>query len=156
MRTLVLSIFLASTLSASAQQSAEPKTPSTESDWQNIEVPPVGTSIYVNAKSRDLNCTLKSVDSDALTCTQAQDVVVKRAEIQTVKMAHRGRSAVLGMAIGGAVGVVAAEAAWNSHWSWNGVNRGSVAAYVGVPFAGIGALVGYFTDFTRSTIYRAK
>jgi hypothetical protein len=149
MRRLLFALFTVTCLSAAAQSPEG-------SNWQHVQALPAGTSLHIDARSGNITCKLKSVTGDSITCTHAKETTIQRSEIKTIKLAHRGRSAAAGTAIGAATGVVAVEAAWNNNWRWNAVNRGSVAAYAGVPLAGVGAVVGYFTDFTRSTIYRAQ
>jgi hypothetical protein len=157
MRTFLLAMLLIPALPVPAQELIQPATapPPAGSNWQHVQALPPGTPVHISARARSLTCTLISVDADTLTCAQTGNVVLQRSEIKNIKIAHRGRSAASGAAIGAAVGVIAVEAAWNKNWSWGGINRGTVAALVGVPIGGLGALAGLFTDFTKSTVYKA-
>jgi hypothetical protein len=150
MRILPLALLAVIIPSATAQQP-----PPAGSNWQHVQALPAGTSIHVNTKTGKQLCNLKSATDDTLTCTHGKDLVFQRSEIKSIKLTKHSRSSATGAAIGGGAGIAIVEAAWNNHWSFNGINRGSVAAFAGVPLAVAGGFVGYFTDFTASTVYKA-
>jgi len=159
MRAVVLLMMLALALSAPAQQPTQslPQPPPAGSNWQHVQALPAEASIHVNIISGSTVCSLKSVDDQILTCTHGQkDLIFQRSQIKSIKLARRYRSTWIGIAIGGATGIVAVEAAYKPTWDYPPViNRGSVAAIVGVPLAIVGGIVGHFTDFTGFTIYKA-
>ena len=151
----------AAPLSASAQAAAAPPPPA-GSNWQNVQALPVGTSIQVSiqakASTRHTVCTLTAVDADSLACDRnvrfnVQKVLFQRTEIRTVKLTRRGRSAVFGAAIGAGAGAVAGgiQGARSNYFAVHGAFA-MIYAFAGA-FAG--APIGYLTDFSASTVYRA-
>jgi hypothetical protein len=157
MRKVLLSLFLASALCASAQQPGQPVQPA-GSNWHHVEVLPIGASISVKSRDRQQNCTLKSVDADTLTCTHGKDFVFQRTEILTIKIPHRGRSALIGTAIGAGTGAIIGFASTSSSCDADKlcfITRDAVAAVASVVGGGIGALTGALSDFSHSTVYKA-
>jgi hypothetical protein len=156
MRSLLLALFLlASAIAAPAQTPMPPA----GSNWQHVQALPLGTSIHVDAKKSHALCDLKTIDADTLTCERdtgvgTKEIIFQRPEIKNIKLARRGRSAVLGGLIGaGTGGLIGGLAGIHSnyfavHGAW---------ALIGA-FAGgfAGAPTGYLTDFSASTIYRAN
>jgi hypothetical protein len=126
------------------------------SDWHRVEALPLGVSIYVNARTRHQTCKLKTVDADTLTCSNGNNPMYQRAEITSIKITRRGRSALLGLGIGAGAGAITGFAVGTKPGGFFGPNafRGAIAAV----FAGIGGLagagVGAATDMMRSTIYK--
>jgi hypothetical protein len=139
--------------SVSAQQSVTP--PPAGSDWQHVQALPIGASIQVQARKSHANCNLKSVDADTLTCTHRKDIVFQRADILTIRVPRRGRSALAGMGIGAGAGAVFGYAASGCQSPPCFIPRPAAAGIFAVPGAVIGALTGLVTDFTRSTVYKA-
>jgi hypothetical protein len=137
---------------------AKAPTPLAGSDWRYVQALPVGTSVYVSAKTRHTACKLQRVDADSFTCFGAgKDAVFPRSEIKTIQIAHRGRSTLVAtvpgdaLIVGGAVGLAADRGC-----SGIACNLLPGAVLVGgVAIASIGAPIGALTDFTRSTVYRA-
>jgi hypothetical protein len=137
-----------------AQQAAQPPA---VSGWQRVQALPAGTSINVKARKNNANCILRSVDADTLTCTHGKDIVIQRSDIVNIKVPHRGRSTLAGLAIGAGAGVITgyASPAGESCSNICILGPGSVATVAGVAFGTIGAIVGAFTDFTKFTVYKA-
>jgi hypothetical protein len=154
-RTIVLSLVLASALSANAAQ--QPVLPPAGSNWQHVQALPVATSINVKARTSHTSCTLKNVDADSLTCTHGKDIVFQRADILTIQISRRGRSALIGLAAGGGAGALLGYATTSSCQPGDiiCISRGGVAAFTGITFGVIGAITGGLTDFAKSTVYRA-
>jgi hypothetical protein len=146
-------------LSAPTQQPAQqPAQPPAGSNWQRVQALPAGTSINVTARTSHLACKLKSVDADTLTCTHGKDAIFQRSEILSIKVPRRGRSTLVGLAIGGGAGAaIGFGAGTNNSNGFFGPNfmRGAVTAVFGVGGGIIGGLIGGTTDFTRSTVYKA-
>jgi hypothetical protein len=161
MRTFLLTLMLAPALSVPAQQSTQPSAPAPPpagSNWQHVQALPIGASIDIKATKSHLKCKLKSVDADSLTCAQGKEIVLQRTDILTIKIPHRGRSSLIGAAIGGGTGAVIGFAAGtNNNGGFFGPNflRGAITAIFGVGGGLIGGVTGAVTDFTRSTIYKA-
>ena len=161
MRTILFAILTpmlvtSALLNASAQAAAAP--PPAGSNWQNVQALPAGTSVEVQASKRHLACTLTAVDADTLACDRnyrftIQKVVFQRAEIRTVKLTRRGRSAIFGAVIGAGAGAVAGGIQ-GAHSNYFAVHSAFATIYA---FAGAfaGAPIGYLTDFSASTVYRA-
>ena len=157
---LLLTTTLYSTAQAVPQAATPPETQSRPgSDWRVVQALPSGAHVYVYAKAGHKSCTVKSVSADVLTCAAgAKEVAYPRAEISTLKMSRRGRSALFG-AIPGVVliaagGIGAATKNCGNQALLCGVGSAVLAAG-GIALAVIGATVGGLTDFSRSTIYKA-
>jgi hypothetical protein len=162
MRNLILSLVLLPAIGAFAQQPA-PSAPAEGSNWQHVQALPAGASINVNARSSHANCNLKSVDADSLTCTHKKDIVFQRADILTIKIPRRGRSALIaggvGAGVGGIVGAATGCSSTQKNSAWGCFltpTRGEAAGVLAVLFGGIGAGIGAATDLNRSTVYRAQ
>jgi uncharacterized protein YcfJ len=162
-RCLLLSLALVSAIQASAQQSALPA-PTAGSDWRQVEALPAGASINVKARTRHANCKLKSVNADTLTCNQPKEVVFQRTEILTIKIPRRGRSSLIATGIGAGAGAIVGAAITGCSAaqkdSYFGCfitpTRPQGAAIGAVLFGVIGAPIGYFSDFAKSTVYKAQ
>ena len=155
---LAIPMLLSSAIwSANAQTAAVPQPPA-GSNWQHVQALPIGTSIQVKANARPIVCTLTAVDADSLACDhdyrfEVHKLVFQRAEIRTIKLTRRGRSALLAASIGAGAGAVAGGIQ-GIHSNYFAVHGAFAMIYA---FAGAfaGAPIGYFTDFSASTIYRA-
>jgi hypothetical protein len=123
-----------------------------------VESLPAGTTLFVNAKGGHKACKLKSATADMLTCAgTGKDAVYPRAEVWTIKIGHRGRSALIGAIPGGVM--VAAGGIGQATENCTGqffCGLGPAALELGgVGIGVIGAGVGALTDFSKSTIYTA-
>jgi hypothetical protein len=155
LRTYLLALTLLPALSAPTQQPAPVAAPA-GANWQHVQALPVGTNINIKAKTSHASCKLKSADADTLTCSHGKDLVFQRTDIVNIKVQHRGRSTLVGLAVGVGVGAGVGYAAAGG--PCNGIciiGPGTVAAAGAVGFGAIGSVVGYFTDFTKSTVYKA-
>jgi hypothetical protein len=157
MRTFLLALTLVPALSAPAQLPAQQPAPSpTPSGWQRVQALPAGASINIKAKTSHASCKLKSVDADSLTCTHGKDLVFQRADIVNIKVPHRGRSTLVGLAVGAGVGAIAGKASAGGPCNnFCIISPGTVVAAGAVGFGAVGTIVGVLTDFTRSTVYKA-
>lgn len=157
MRSLLLVLpLLAFAIPGSSQQTAQPPA---GSNWQHVQALPIGTTIHVNARKSHALCTLKAIDADTLTCVRdtgvgSKELIFQRPEIKTIKLARRGRSALLGGTIGAGAGALAGGVE-DIHSHYFAV-RGAFAMIYGFVGAFAGAPAGYLTDFSASTVYRAK
>jgi hypothetical protein len=153
---IALPLVIATTLVASGQQ---PAAPPAGSNWEHVRALPANTYVHVNARTRHAICYLAAVDADSLSCSKDTGVghtqlSFQRGEITSIKLARRGRSAVLGGAIlGGAGAVAGAVQATQSHYF---AVKGAWAMIFGFSGAFAGAPIGYLTDFSASTVYRAE
>jgi hypothetical protein len=154
MRPLLLALALMPALAVAAQQPAATPPPA-GSNWQHVQALPVGQSINVSARSSHPSCKLKTVDADSLTCTHGKDLVFQRADIVEIKVPHRGRSTLAGLAIGAGTGAIVGAATTSSCSGICILGRGSVATLGAIALGAIGTIVGVTTDFTRSTVYKA-
>jgi hypothetical protein len=158
MRTLFLSLTLATAISAAAQQSAvQPAQPRANSAWERVQTLPAGLSINVKSRTTHASCKLKTVDADSLTCTHGKDIVFQRTDILNIKAPHRGRSTLVGLVIGGGAGagVGAGITAGSSCKQLCIVSNGDVVAITALAGGIVGAITGAATDFTRSAVYKA-
>jgi hypothetical protein len=99
------------------------------------------------------------MDAETLTCDRdtgvgTKELTFQRPDIKTIKLARRGRSAVLGASIGAGTGAIAGgiESINNHYFAVHGAFA-MIYAFAGA-FAG--APIGYLTDFSASTIYRSN
>jgi hypothetical protein len=140
----------------SAQQPATP--PPAGSNWQRVHAIPVGYSVYVKTAAHKVHCAYQSSDAETFTCSKsAKPVTFQRSEVQSIKLGHRGRSAAIGAAPGGALligGLIAYNTRSCQHQLLCGLGSGLLAVGGGI-LAGVGAGVGAGTDFARSTVYVA-
>jgi hypothetical protein len=154
MRSLLFLLVLLPAVSTHAQQPQQPTPPPDGSNWQRVLALPSGQSINVSARKSHAGCKLKSVDGDTLTCTHGKNLVFQHADILTITMPRHSRSALILGGIGAGIGVGAVAGASDAI-GFAGAAKGTV--YAGG--AGIGAVlfgtIGFFTDLTRSTVYRA-
>jgi hypothetical protein len=146
-----------SSISATAQKTTLAASPE-GSSWQHVQGLPTGASINVRARTGHEVCNLKSVDADTLTCTHGKDFTFQRSDILSIKIPHRGRSALIGAAIGGGVrsGIgFAAGTGGKDHFFGPNFLRGAMIA-IGAVFGGlVGGATGALTDFSHSTVYKA-
>ncbi len=134
---------------ANAQQTTPAEGPS----WSKLEGLKPGVGISVKAVHHSGSCNFKSATETDLTClVSGVAVVYPRAERQSVKQHHRGRSTLAGFAIGAAGGALVGAPLGQSG---SFVGHGAAAVIVAIPGAIIGTIVGVSTDFTHSTVYRA-
>ncbi len=164
-RTLVLLLVLASALTATAAQ--QPVQPPAGSNWQHVQMLPKGTSIYVYSRTSHQRCDLAAVDADTLTCVHDKEVVFQRTNIASIKLAHHGRSSLIGLAIGAGAGIGIGYGIAASHADTTVCGLGCVTVSdktISKPLystmgallgATVGSLTGLFTDFSRSTVYKA-
>jgi hypothetical protein len=148
----LLSALLAfASLAATAQQqTTQPTPPPAGSNWQHVQALPAGTEVYLNAKSRHIVCTIKSTTADALTCTErAKDDIVARSEISSIKITRSGRSTLIGLGVGTGTGAVLGAVGCRGDW------QGGCAKVFGLILGLAGTVIGYTTDFSRSTVYKA-
>ena len=153
---LALPVLLAVPLASVAQAPAS--APPEGSNWARVQALPQNTYLHVNARTRHSICYLTAVDADSLSCSKDTGVghaqlSFQRGEIRTIKLARRGRSAVLGAAVLGGAGAVAGavQASRSNYFAVKGAWP-MIFMFSGA-FAG--APIGYLTDFAGSTVYRA-
>jgi hypothetical protein len=165
MRKLPLVLLAVTITSASAQQSVVQSVPQAPagSNWQHVQVLPVGASIYVKARAHHATCKLKRVDADTLTCIHGKEDVFQRTEIQSIKLTRRGRSTLIAVGLGAGVGAIVGAATTgcstaerNSFFGCFLTPTRPQGAAIGVAVFGVIATpIGYFSDFARSSVYTA-
>jgi hypothetical protein len=155
MRLVVLSLALLPACSATLAQ--QTTSPTSGTGWQKVQMLPAGANINVKTRTGHASCKLKSVDADSLTCTHGKDFTFQRTDIVNIRIPHRGRSTLIGLAAGGGVGAIIGAAA--THGSpcnqFCFISSADVALATGLAGGVVGAVVGVTTDFTRSTVYKA-
>ena len=160
-KLMFLLAMAASFLVASGQAPAH----SVAQGWDRVQSLPPATTLHVSTSTHRITCALKTADADGLTCLRpGQSVVdtVARADVRSIKLPRHGRSAIAGGGIGlvtGAVsGALIGAATAGKTSSYDVISTGQVAAVssliFGIAFTLVGAVVGYFTDFTATTIYK--
>jgi hypothetical protein len=153
MRSLLVLVTCLGSIAALAQTNTQP--PAVKG-WDAVRGLSTGTALDIKLRKGSQKCAFRSADADSLACQPGTDVTIQRVDILTIKVHHRGRSALSGLAIGAggaAIGGFAVATGPCNNFCF--VGRGTVAAVFGVGGGAIGALTGYFTDFTRSVVYKA-
>jgi hypothetical protein len=149
-------MLLSLVLPAAAQQSAAPAAPLPDSPgWSRVESLYPGANLHISLVGRSSGCRFKIADDNSLTCAAANEVF-QRSDIKKIIIPRRGRSALIGLAIGAGLGLIvgAADGDKCSNKDIICFSRGDLAAVGAVVFAPIGALVGALTDFAHTTVYR--
>ena len=150
------SALLLTTASAPAQSAPDP--------WARVQQIAPNTHLKVSATHHGGDCLLQSVTPDSLVCAHGTSTrTLPRADIQQIKLARRGHSALLGLAVGAGIG---AGAGAGIGAGINSTNQGSllhvsggkataVGAAIGVILGGVtGTAIGYTTDlFASPTLY---
>ena len=146
MRSAILMIALTVPAAATAQSSA---------GWQKVQALPTGTTVHVKSGKRHLNCKVQAVRDDSLSCASGEQI--PRAEIGSIQIGHRAASTLIGAGIGaGAAAGIGAGLNNSDKNSWIHFSNGQVAGVFAIAGGVIGAPIGFFTDFAKSTIYRAR
>ncbi len=141
---------------ASAQE------PKPHASWQAVLNLPPGLKVNVKARSQHIHCYFISANEAALTCSQAKagaPIVIDRGNILTIKVAHRGRSALIGAGVcGGGLAIAAFAATSNLGETFFGPNflRGEATGLGALAGGVIGGGIGALTDFSKSTIYSIR
>ena len=126
----------------------------------------VNTKLHVATDHGGKTCRVFSVAEDTLTCAKgnnAAGIIMQRAEIRHITLAHYGRSTLVGAAIGGGVGATAGAIGGRTEpcpagqgfcLNGLGIGAGGVAAIFGVAGGILGSAVGGLSDMTRgSSVY---
>ena len=134
--------------------------------WQRVVQLKPGTSLHVKTISKgNTTCKLVSVDEAGLVCRHGSEdgLTIPRSEIRSIKMAHRGRSALTGLLVGAGIGagigagVEHATETPSTGWiNFNGLARGILALAGGVIGGIAGAAISTPLDITAGApIYQA-
>ncbi len=153
MRSLIASVLLVFVAVQASAQQISPQLP--VGNWARVQTISTGTSIHVNTATSHVLCVLKADDAETLTCAHHfQDLKFTRAEIKSIKVAHRTRSTwvAVGIALLG-MGIATQIA---NHTAQDQLGTGIVVGLAGLLALIVSPIVGYFTDFTRSTVYQAN
>jgi hypothetical protein len=161
MRKLTIALLAVTIVSANAQQPPQPLLEG--SNWQHLQALPAGASIQVSARTRHANCTFEKADDDTLTCTHGKSILFQRSEVKSIKIPRRGRSTLIALGIGAGSGAIVGAAITGCSTaqkdSFFGCfitpTRPQGAAIGAALFGVIATPIGFFTDFARSTIYKA-
>jgi hypothetical protein len=149
-KLLISTVLFAVAVPAFAQQAVSH--PPEGSDWHKVQVLPVGTPIYVTVGKHITRCVLMNVDADSVTCNNGKDTAFQRSEVNALKVSHRTRSTLVGLGLGWAVSGILGVAAENTknYTAAGAMGAAGLAVLVAAP------IIGYKTDFTRSTIYKGN
>lgn len=155
--SLVLAGLLAAAWPAVAQQTL-PDAPSVR-DWHGVELLAPGRAVTVDGKGSHSTCVVQRSDADSLACKGGTSFA--RGDISSVRMHHRWRSAgvaaVIGFGVGAVIGAAAGDPGCKPNtFCLNVVSKGELALGLGTAVAVVALPVGYFTDFTRSTVYKSR
>ncbi len=159
--TLLFAVAFSSNSPLPAQSLATASQPAASSGsltgWARVQALAPNTSLHISARTHSTHCRLQSTDADTLTClTNAKPETYQRADIKSIKIPHRTRSTIVGLAAGAGLGaIIGAASTGSGTGSFNIVSRGEVVAIFAIPLGLIGAIVGTLTDLTSSTVYRA-
>ena len=130
------------------------------SDWNHVMALPTATEIDLRTASAHVRCVLTQVTEDSLACSRGVTTFsFQRSEVHSIKIGHRGRSALIGGAIGGGglgIGLFAATSSSGDSLFGPNFLRGQATAVGLGAGAVIGGGIGALTDFSKSTVYRAR
>jgi hypothetical protein len=154
----------ASNASAGGTDSAIQRAAAPDS-WERIEQLAPNSLLKISAKRNGGKCVLQSVSADGLVCLHGRSIrTVQRSEIESIRFARRGRSALTGLGIGAAAGAglgAAVGPAINSTDSGSllhvaGGKSALVGTALGVIIGGAtGGFIGYRNDlFPGPVIYK--
>lgn len=158
-RAFVLLLIFGPSLACSCQppSASELSAKSARSGWQSVESISLGTSIKLKSRTGSMNCALIAVDDNSITCAHPKNTVFNRNDILSIAIPHRGRSALIMGGVGAGVGVAVVKLVATA--AFGGFFQGHAKGAVYAGGAGLGILVfapiGYGTDVTHSTIYKA-
>lgn len=143
---------------AQSSSSAQPAHAPEGSDWRHVEALPIGSYIHVYGNTKKSLCTLTAVDDNSLQCSRdtgvgTKPVAFQRSEIREIKLAHRGRSGLIGA--GSLAGAGALAGLYQDSSSQYFAVKGAWSMIYGFTGLFAGAPIGYLSDFSASTIYRA-
>jgi len=157
MRNALLSLVLIFTVTLSASaQTAQPA----DGGWARVEALATATSIRVKAKKQTVVCKFQSATGDSVSCLvngKPDPQVFQLADIKSVKIPHRGRSALIGAAPGKALaagaGIGKATENCSNTAFFCGLGADILLAF-GAVLAVLGAALGAATDFSATTVYQ--
>jgi hypothetical protein len=146
--------------------SAAVRAESVAAGWQRVVQLKPGTSLHVKTFSKgNTTCKVESVDEAELVCLHgAKDrLTLPRSEIRSIKMVHRGRSALTGLLVGAGIGAGigagvehATETPSNGVFSLNRLGKGILTLAGGVIGGIVGAAISTPLDITAGApIYQA-
>ncbi len=132
--------------------------------WARVQQLAPGTSVKVSARGGG-TCTVQSVSVDSLVCAHGSSTrSIARSDIMSVKLARRGHSALVGLALGAGIGAgagVGIGTAVNSSTKGDFIHTSTaksagLGAAVGVLVGGTtGSAIGYSADlFAGPVIYK--
>ncbi len=160
-------IFAVSVPALHAQQfQGDVPRPGAGSNWEQVKALPVSAKVHISTDRGGTTCRLFKVTNDTLTCARganAAGTVFQRPEIRHIKLAHYGRSTLVGAAIGGGTGATVGAIGGRTKpcpssqgfcLNGIGIGTGGVAAISGVAGGLLGSVVGGVFDITRgNSIY---
>lgn len=153
---VVLAGFFIAALPASGQQNL-PDAPSVR-DWRKVEALTPSRTVSVDSKGSHSSCIVQHTDADSLACTGATSF--QRANVRSVRIHHRWRSAAvaggIGFGLGAVIGAASGRSCAPNTFCLNFVSRGELATGFGAALGVVGLPVGYFTDFTGTTVYKGR
>ena len=121
--------------------------------WARVQALSPGEHVHITTGQGTLWCSFESADAQSIRCRHGKQTETRtQAEVRRISVSHRGRSMLIGAAIGAGGGAVAGAAV-----ARNGqiIGRGGLAAILGIPLGSLGGAVGAATDFTHQVVYRA-
>lgn len=108
--------------------------------WKRVEDLAPNSRVKVSATKNGGDCILQSVSANGLVCLHGRSTrTVQRADIKSIRLARREKSAVAGLAIGAAVGAGVGAGIGSAI---NSSNTGSIVHVSGGKSAGVGAAIG--------------
>ena len=153
MRPLIATLLLFLVVVTGSAQQISPQLPI--DNWGHLQTVPTATAIHVNTAASHVLCTLKSEDDESLTCVREfHDLKFTRAEIKSIKIAHRARSAWVAEGIAFVGSLLATEI--TNHTAKDQLGTGIVVGLAGLLALIVSPFVGFFTDFTSTTIYQTR
>jgi hypothetical protein len=162
MRSLVILLIAMSSIFAFGQHPGPgPAAPAPTVGWTRVLTLAPGSSLDIKLRHGSHKCAFRAADADTLTCYHGSNMTLDRVDIRSIKVHHRGRSALVGTLVGGGTGAIAGYAVGGpgcqstQTFCLDILDGRTLAPLGGVALGAIGAITGVLTDFTSSTIYKA-
>lgn len=130
--------------------------------WRRVESLAPNSRLKVSATKNGGECVLQSVSADGIVCLHGRSTrSVQRADIKSIRLVRRGKSAVAGLAIGAGIGAGAGAGIGSainssdpgSFLHVSGGKSAAVGAAVGAVIGGAaGGLIFYGSDFLSGPV----
>ena len=121
--------------------------------WAHVQTLSPGAHVHIKTGKGMLWCSFQSADAQSITCRHGKHTETRtQADVLRISVSHRGRSILVGAAIGASGGAIAGAVLGRNDTF---IGPGGLAALFGIPLGVLGGVAGAATDFTHQVVYRA-